>query len=359
MTKVRVGLIGLGRFGRLHTEILASLPEVELAAVCDVRPEALTEVATEFDVPIRVSDYEVLLAGTAVLDAVLIATPDPSHAPMAKLALERGLHVFVEKPLAMSYDEASVLARTAREAGRHLQVGFVLRYEPRHAYLKEQIGAGRLGHLATLRLKRHVPQAWFHTYGRTVHPMLESTIHDIDLCVWYIGSPCQRVYAVDRSFLGLDRPDTSLAMLEFEGGTVAVVDASWLLPAGAPQTTPELGGTIDASLEIVGTEATARLDFLNPSFSVWTREGTAYPELSLWPHLMGSVRGALREEVTDFIHSVRTGQASTIASVDEAVAGLAIVEAIQLSAHEQRPVQLTEVKDQLQLNRSAKDATTG
>lgn len=90
MTKVRVGLIGLGRFGRLHADVLLSLPEVELAAVCDVRPEVLTEVATEFGVPIRVSDYEVLLAGTAALDAVLIATPDPSHAPMAKLALERG-----------------------------------------------------------------------------------------------------------------------------------------------------------------------------------------------------------------------------------------------------------------------------
>lgn len=345
MTRVRVGLIGLGRFGRLHAEVLASLPEVELAAICDIRPEALAEVGDALGVPTRSSDYETLLAGAAALDAVLIATSDPSHAPIVKLALERGLHVFVEKPLAVSYHDAFTLARTAREAGRHLQVGFVLRYEPRHAYLKEQIQAGRLGHLATLHLKRHVPQAWFHTYGQTVHPMLESTIHDIDLCVWYIGTPCRRVYAVDRSFLGLDGPDTSLAMLEFEGGTVALVDASWLLPAGAPPTTLELGGTIDAALEIIGTEATARLDFLNPSLSVWTSEATAYPELSLWPRLMGSVRGALREEVTDFIHSVQTGQASSIASVDEAVAGLAIVEAIQLSARQQRPVQLTEITE--------------
>lgn len=339
MTPLRVGLIGLGRFGRLHAEVLATLPGVELAAICDIHPQTLAEAAAKFGIPIHSSDYEALLSGTTALDAVFIATPDPLHAPMVKFALEQGLHVFVEKPLALSYHEASSLARMAREAGRRLQVGFVLRYEPRHIYLKEQIQAGRLGRLATLRLKRHAPQAWFRAYGHTVHPMLESTIHDIDLCIWYIGASCQRVYAVDRSFLGLAGPDTSLAVLEFEGGTVAIVDASWLLPAGAPQTTLELGGTIDASLEIIGTEATARLDFLNPSLSLWTGEGTAYPELNLWPHLMGSVRGALREEIADFIRS----EPSPIASVDEAVAGLAIVEAIQLSAREQRPVQMIEV----------------
>jgi predicted dehydrogenase len=208
------------------------------------------------------------------------------------------------------------------------------------------VEAGRFGELALLRLKRHAPQAWFHAYGHTIHPMLESTIHDVDLCIWYVGALCHRIYAVDRSFLGRDGPDTSLAVLEFASGTVAVIDASWLLPAGAPQTTVELGGTLDASLEIVGTQATARLEFLNPSLSVWTAGGTAHPELSVWPRIMGSVQGALRAEVADFIQTVQTGQASRVASAEDAVAGLAIVEAAQRSARERRPVQLDEITGQ-------------
>lgn len=345
ISRVRVGLVGLGRFGRLQAEVLASLPNVELVAACDVRPESFDEVAWGSAAPARYNSYESMLA-ECDLEAVFIVAPDALHEAMVTLALRRGLHVFVEKPLAETYRAAYALAEAARAAGRLLQVGFLLRYEARHAFLKEQIQAGKLGQLATLRLKRHGSVAWYYSYGHTVHPMLEATIHDIDLCVWYAGTRCQRVYAVDRSLLDREGPVASLAMLEFEGGAVALVDANWLLPAGAPQTTLELGGTIDASLEIIGTQATARIDFLNPSFSMWTASGTAYPELSAWPRIMGTVRGALRDEIVDFVQCVAAGERSRIASLPDALATHAIVEAAIRSAREQRPVMLDEITAQ-------------
>lgn len=337
---IRVGVVGLGRFGRLHADILADLPGVELAALCDSRQETLAELPEAWQEALITTDYAHCL-DDARLDAIHIVTPDDLHVEMIRQALARGLAVFVEKPLATTYADAQAVVEEARAAGVLLQVGFVLRYEPRHAYLKEQIEAGVLGRLASLRLKRHAPQSWFHTYGHTIHPMLESTIHDIDLCVWYVDQPCRQVYAVDRSFLGADGPDTSIALLEFAEGTVAMVDASWLVPAGAPWSTVELGGTIDADLEIMGTRGTARLDFLEAGFSVWTEEGAAYPEVSAWPRIMGVTQGALRAELADFVASVRTGQPSSIASVEDAVAGLAIVEAIQRSVQEGRPVTVT------------------
>ncbi|NOX60700.1 MAG: Gfo/Idh/MocA family oxidoreductase [Chloroflexi bacterium] len=337
MHRIRVGVVGLGRFGRLHAETLQSLPQAELVALCDTRPDILAEVAFSLAAPYHTTSYEAMLA-EAELDAVHIVTPDALHAIMVEAALERGLHVFVEKPLALTFREAAKLAALARKKGLQLQVGFILRYELRHAHLKEQILAGRFGRLATLRLKRHASRTWFYQYGHTVHPMLESTIHDIDLALWYVAAPCTRVYAVDRSFLDYGGPDTSIAILEFENGSVALIDASWLVPDGAPQTTLELGGTIDASLEIVGAKATAKLDFLNSGFSIWTDEGVAHPELSAWPRVMGSIQGALRMEIADFVQCVRENRPSKIASLDDAVSGLAIVEAIQQSAHTQQPV---------------------
>lgn len=337
---LRVGLAGVGRFGRLHARVLAALPGVELA-LCEPDRSRLEAAAAELEPAFATPDYGELLERGGV-QAVDLVTPDALHVEMAARALERGLHAFVEKPLALDHGEALELARLAGERGLVLQVGFILRYEARHAYLKELLQSGRLGKVATLRLKRHAPQRWFHAYGHAVHPMLESTIHDIDLCLWYLGSACRRAYGVDRSFLGREGPDTSLAVLEFEGGAVALVEASWLVPEGAPTTTEELGGTIDAALELVGTEGTARIDFLGSGLTVWERQGTRLPELGAWPEIGGRVGGALRAELEDFVACVRAGEPSRVASLGDAVAGLAIVEAVRRSAREGRPVELGE-----------------
>lgn len=335
---LRVGLAGLGRFGRMHAEALAALPGLELAAVCDpAAPADGIPHGAE-----RCETFADLLA-TPNLQAVEIVTPDALHESMVEEALEAGLHVFVEKPLATTYAQGRRLAQLAERLGRWLQVGFILRYEARHAHLKELIRSKELGQLTLLRLKRHSPQSWYRDYGHAVHPMLEATIHDIDLCLWYVGRPCRRVYGLDRSFLGAgEAPDTSLAVLEFEEGPVAVITASWLLPPGAPHNT--LGGTIDAELEVIGTRSTARIDFLRSGYSVWGPEGTRLPDTSAWPRVHGDISGALQAQLADFAACVREERSSTVASAADAVEGLAIVEAIQRSAREGRPVDLQELR---------------
>lgn len=342
MSTIRAGLIGLGRFGRLHASILDSLAQVELAAVCDIVPDRVEAVAARYGVPDAYAQPADLLSDPA-LDCVFIATDEEHHARLALSAVEAKKHVFVEKPLAKSYADGKRVVDAADAAGVYLQVGYILRFEARHALLKGQIQRGEFGDLATIRCKRNPSKAWFLAYGHKRHPVFRTSTHDIDLCLWYTQSECERVYAAHRSMLGLENPDTCVALLQFANGTVGFIETSWLVPAGAPATVGQNWGqvgAIDASLDIVGTEQTAHLEFAGPTFSVWTPQMTHYPELTAWPPLHGETVGALRAEVAHFVDCVLEGTLSGIASAEDAVAGLKIAEAVVTSANAKQEIQL-------------------
>lgn len=337
--EIAVGLAGLGRFGKLHASVLSRLAGARLAAVCDPLPDEVAAVADHYAVPGRFGDYAQMLA-EAALDAVFVVTPEPLHAAMALQAIERGLAVFLEKPLATTAAEGQRVADAAHRAGVPLQVGLVLRFDVQHALLKREIATGAFGRLVTLRAKRNCSKAWFPDYGDRVHPVYETSIHDIDLLLWYAASRCTKVYAVQRSYSGMRYPDACLAILQFENGTVATLETSWFVPAGAPANvlTETWHGTIDAALEIVGTERSAELRLLASGVSVWTPRLTAHPEAALWPEFQGHVVGALREEDAHFVACVRAGTPSPVASVADVVAGLRIAEAIVASAESGREV---------------------
>jgi predicted dehydrogenase len=330
---MRVGLVGLGRFGKLHASVLSRAPGVELVGICDPKPAELRAVGDHYGVAGRYAAFDDLLAEEA-LDAVFIVSPEPLHAEQAIAALERGLPVFLEKPLALTYDEGTRVVAAAGAAGVPLQLGFLLRFEVQHALLKQEIAAGRFGDLISLRVKRNVSRAWFPDYGDRAHPVYETLIHDIDLALWFAASACTSVYAIERNVSGLTYPDACFALARFESGATAILETSWFVPAGAPANvlTPTWHGTIDAELEVVGTERSARIRLLDSGLAIWQPDLTAVPDSGMWPELNGQIAGALREEDLHFLQRVRTGQASAIASVEDALAGIRLAEAIVASA---------------------------
>jgi predicted dehydrogenase len=330
---VRVGLAGAGRFGKLHAAVLGRLPQARLVAVCDPDEAELNAVAEAHGVPDRFTSYDEFLA-RADLDCLFLVTPEHLHAEMARKAIDRGLPIFLEKPLATTSAEGRRVADAAARAGVILQVGFVLRFETQHAFLKQEIDHGRFGRIVSVRVKRNCSKSWFAIYGDRAHAVHETVIHDVDLLLWFLGARCEKVYAVERHLSGRRFPDATLALLQFEGGAVATVETSWLIPDRAPANvlTDTWSGTIDAELEIVGTDQSARLRILESGLQIWSAEGTKHPEPGLWPAVHGAIAGALREEDAHFVDSVRTGTPSTVASVADAVDGLRIVEAIIASA---------------------------
>lgn len=336
---LRVGLAGLGRFGALHSAVLMNLPGVEVAAVCDPDREVLDRFAAPSAA--RFDSFAAMLAG-AELDALFIVTPEPLHAEQTLAAIARGIPIFVEKPLALTAAEGARVARAAAEAGVPLQIGFVLRFDVQHALLRARLAAGELGRIVSLRAKRNVSRAWFPSYGDRSHPMHETAIHDIDLLLWYAGSPVTRVQAVERNLSGMRYPDGCWALLEFAHGAVGMVETSWFVPAGAPANvlTPTWRGTIDAEIEVVGEVGTGRIRALDAPLSLWSEGYTAAPESGLWPELGGGIGGALREELTHFLARVRHGLPESTTSVADAVTGLRVIEAVIASAASGAPVEL-------------------
>lgn len=326
---VRVGLAGLGRFGKLHASVLASLPGVTLAAASDPVADELTALQQRVPDVAVYADVAEMLASTE-LDALFIVSPEPLHASQAHMAIERGLAVFVEKPLATTVAEAEAVAAAAAAANVPLQVGFVLRFDLQHAVLKDEIASGRMGDIVSIRTKRNCTRAWFPTFGDRAHPVQETSIHDLDLMLWLAASPVIRVQAIERNYSGMTYPDGSWALLEFASGAIGIVETSWFVPNGAPANvvTPSWRGSIDAEIEVIGTFATSRIRLLDGPYSVWTSSYDAVPELGLWPELGGAVLGALRAEDAHFIARVRGNLPETTSSVADAIAGLRLGEAI-------------------------------
>jgi predicted dehydrogenase len=339
---INVGLVGLGRFGKLHAAVLSQLPQARIAAICDPIEVEVASAGDQYGVAARYTDYDELLDGADV-DCVFLVTPEQLHYEMALKAIERRLPIFLEKPLATTSADGQRLVEAAARAGVPIQVGFVLRFETQHAFLKQEIAKGRFGTIVAMRVKRNCPKSWFEIYGDRAHSVHETVIHDIDLLLWFLGERCEKVYAVQRHLTGRRFPDATIALLQFAGGAVATVETSWFLPEGAPANvlTDTWMGTIDAELEIVGTAQTARLRILESGLEIWTAGVARHPEPGLWPEVHGNIAGALREEDAHFVDNVLTGTPSTVASVADAVEGLRIAEAIIASAEQDREIDLT------------------
>ena len=340
---LRVGLAGVGRFGQLHAAVLAGLPGVCLAAMADVCPERLHQVADRFGVDDCYATVEELIAD-ASLDAIVLVTPDEWHAQQGLQAVATGKPVFIEKPLAGSSRQAEQLQKAAAASGSLLQTGLILRYELQHAQLQEEVAAGRFGELVSIRVKRNCSAAWFTTVADRAHTVFETLIHDIDLLLWLSGSQATRVMAMERRFGQHLSPEGCFALIQFASGCVGIAETSWFVPAMAPANvvTESWQGTIDAELAVVGSQQTAQLRLLDAPLQIWGELGQRSPDAQLWPMRRGKVLGALQAELSDFVAAARSGLASTTASLDQAIAGLRIAEAIVESARSGKAVELVQ-----------------
>ncbi len=354
MAEIKVGLVGLGRFGQLHARVLSELPGCRLSALCEVDAPTLGRCGREFGVGALYADLESML-GAEELDAVDLVTDESAHGAQARLCLEHGCAVFVEKPLATDWATARTVSALAERTWLPVVVGNISRFDARYALLRRELEAGRFGRVTLVSAKRNFSRAWFTGFGSRVHPVFESMIHDLDLALWYLPAPVRRVYA--RSATSADVgsvPDVVAAILTAAYGSLAVLQSSWLLPDGAPVTLPgppanplDLWGTIDARLEVVGTTQVGRVDLLAGGPELWDASRSRVPETGLWPEVHGHVGGALREELKHFLDCVRAKEPSPIAPPQPAVVAVGLAEAIVRSAQEGRPIDVAETGEPL------------
>lgn len=354
MTEVRVGVVGLGRFGRLHARVLSELPGCRVSALCEIDESTLERCGEEYGVEALHTDLESMLR-LEELDAVDIVTDEPSHGRQALLCLEHGKAVFVEKPLATEVKEAEAVAEMAYNTGLPVVVGNISRFDARYAILRRELEAGSFGRVAFVQAKRSFSRAWFAGFGSRVHPVFESMIHDLDLVLWYLPSPVSTVYAQatsgapDPENTPEGMPDTLVAVLTAEDGALAILQSNWLLPDAAPITLTgspsgalDLVGTIDAQLEVVGSRQVGKVDLLAGGPALWSDSGVRNPDSGLWPEVHGRIVGALQTELAHFIECARMNEPSSIAPPEVGAAAVRLAEAIVRSSELGEPIRLEE-----------------
>jgi predicted dehydrogenase len=213
MNRVRTAVVGVGYLGKFHAEKHLLLPEVKLVGVCDVDSETGRRVAAACSVE-YFPDHRAL---PGRIDAVTIAATTSSHYELARFFLEHGVHVFVEKPMTRSSEEAETLVGLAEKRGLKLQVGHIERFNPALLAAREKLGRVRF-----IECHRLAP---FKPRGADVDVVLDVMIHDLDVILSLVDGVPEKVAAVGLNVL-TTTTDIANARIDFAGGAVANVTAS-------------------------------------------------------------------------------------------------------------------------------------
>jgi predicted dehydrogenase len=220
-----VGVVGLGYWGPNLARNLDRLPGGELTWLCDASDEALERWGKAFPSARTTTSLDDLLADDS-LDAVVIATPVPTHAELATRVLGAGKHCFVEKPLARTEEEAEAVVKTAEEADRVLMVGHLLEYHPGIQRLAEVVKSGELGELRyiysnRLNLGKDRPDE---------NALWSLGAHDLSVILMLAGEEPTGWEAMGASYLRPNVEDVVFALLRFDSGLLAHMHLSWLDP---------------------------------------------------------------------------------------------------------------------------------
>ncbi|MFT3742126.1 MAG: Gfo/Idh/MocA family oxidoreductase [Gammaproteobacteria bacterium] len=213
MKEIRCAVIGIGYLGRFHAEKYASVPGAQLVGLCDIDAQRCREYAKKHEVKC-VADYRQLLGK---VDAVSIVTPTQSHYEIAKLFLENGVHVLLEKPITSTVAEAEELIQIAAAKQLVLQIGHLERFNTVVNALEKYLDRPRF--IECIRL------APFQPRGLDVSVVLDLMIHDIDLIQYLVGSPIKKIHANGACVLS-SHVDIANARIQFENYCVANVTAS-------------------------------------------------------------------------------------------------------------------------------------
>jgi predicted dehydrogenase len=220
---VRTAVVGCGYWGKNLVRNFHKLSHLRLC--CDSSDNVRASIAAAYpDVQVT-ADYDAVLADVDI-QAVILATPAPSHASMAIKALEAGKHAFIEKPLALSASDARAVVNAAAAADRILMVGHLLEYHPAVNYIKDMIDSGELGDVYYLYSQRL-------NLGKVrsdENALWSLAPHDISVALYLLGEAPVEVEASGQAFLQDGVEDVTFITLRFGSGRVAHIHVSWLDP---------------------------------------------------------------------------------------------------------------------------------
>ncbi|MBQ0878385.1 Gfo/Idh/MocA family oxidoreductase [Streptomyces sp. RT42] len=332
---MRIGILGLGRIGAFHAETLHTLETVDSLVVADPYADAAKAAAERFGAEIADSPEALLAAG---VDGVVVAAATDAHPALIVAAVEAGVPVFCEKPVARTMTEGVEVLKAVAGRDVPVQIGFNRRFDAGFVAAREAVRAGELGKLHTVRSTTldpaPPPAAYIAASGGLFR---DCSVHDFDVIRWVTGREVSEVYAVGGN-RGADfireagDADTTGAVLTLDDGTIAVVSNSRHNARGY-DVRMEIHGFADSIA--VGLEDKLPLRSVEP--------GTAFPAGVPHDFFMDRFAAAYRTELTAFTEVV-AGARPSPCTVEDALEAGWIAEACTLSLREHRPVTVAEVK---------------
>ena len=225
LNHLRAAVIGVGTMGKHHARLYANMDGIELVGVADPDPAARAQVAGRYHTR-GFADYRTMLEAERP-DIVSLAVPTRLHYPLASDLIERGIHVLVEKPIALTVEEGQSLVEQARARGVKLGVGHVERFNPAVTALKERLDRGELGQVFQISARRI---SGFPPHVKDIGVVLDLATHDLDVMRYLIGAEVARVSTEIAWPMGRANEDVLCGMLRFENGVIGLLHVNWLSP---------------------------------------------------------------------------------------------------------------------------------
>jgi myo-inositol 2-dehydrogenase / D-chiro-inositol 1-dehydrogenase len=330
---LHVGVVGVGRIGAFHAETLSALDGVSSLTLADADPERASVLAQGLGVNAAASPTAMVEAG---VDALVIATATPGHAPLLGLAAAAGIPAFCEKPVALDLAAMNEVIDEAARAGILVQVGFQRRFDAGYRAAREAVASGALGTLLLVRAATHDPAPPAEEYIAASGGIFRDlNTHDFDAVRFVTGEEITEVYAEGAVretawFARHNDVDTAVALLRLSGGALGMVSGTRHDPLGY-DVRLELFGTADSI--VVGVDSRSPIRSVEPGVA---------PSGDGYRNFLERFGSAYRDELAAFVETVRRGGESPC-TLEDARAALLVALAADRSRAERRPIAIEEV----------------
>lgn len=326
---MRAAVIGVGSMGTNHARVYSELNEVELVGVADAYYQQAERVGLRLGVP-GYGNVEALLDEQRP-DLVSIAVPTSEHLRVARQAIERGIHVLVEKPIAATLDEAREMIRLAECHKITLTVGHIERFNPAIIELKRRLDHGELGRIFEIHARRLGP---FPPRIQDVGVIVDLATHDLDVIQKLVDAPAERIYAETDHRIHVSHEDMVMGLIKFTNGVLATLNINWL----TPKKIRELIVTGERGMFVVKYLKQELRYYQNPQLN----------NLSSAGELMGVSEGdminyrierrePLKEELRAFIEAVSRREPPVVSAWD-GLAALTLATQLIESSQKQQPI---------------------
>jgi len=334
---IKVAVIGAGAMGRNHARVYSELSGVNLVGIADVFIENAQNTVRRFGGE-AFSDYRQML-DLLKPDAVTIAVPTEDHLAVAIEVAQRGIHILVEKPIALNVDEAKHMIKVCQSANVILTVGHVERFNPAIIELKRRLLQGDLGRVFQVDARRQSP---FPARVRDVGVVIDLAVHDIDAVRYVTGAEFIRVFAETQRQIHSTHEDAVSSLFRLNNGTVTSLSVNWLTPTKVRE------------MRVIGDGGMFHVDYLTQDLYFY-ENGTITGDWDALRQLRGISEGRmirhvinkrepLRAELEAFVATVAANNHSLIqVSGTDGLKAVEIAQAIIESGEQQQVIFLADI----------------